>query len=113
MVAQAVPVLQQQDAVCVEAIEAIVCRLDALGSQALFWESGDQPQREIDFIRTHTGLTEYLSLGPTYGTKLWRELGVFLRPSTMLSERFQEQYKAEMQGEFASSPHWTDSLKRD
>lgn len=72
----------------------MISNLDALGAQVLFWESGDQPKREIELIRTHSSLTEYLSLGPTVATGKRRELGVFLRPSTTLSERVLGQYKA-------------------
>jgi hypothetical protein len=81
----------------------MIAKLDALAPQALFWESGDEPQREIDFIRTHSGLTEYLSLGPTFGTSLHREMGVFLRPSTPLCDNFQKRYQTELACEFASS----------
>ncbi len=90
----------------------MVSRLDGLDPQALFWESGgleDQPEREIDFIRERSGLTDYLSLGRTFGTKKRRELGVFLRPSTTLCGRFLERYKAESAGEFTFSHRVRDS----
>jgi len=60
-------------------------RVGQLTRHALFWESGDQPEREIDLICTHSGLSEYRSLGGTQGTGKIRELGVFLRPGTEIS----------------------------
>ena len=90
----------------------MISKLDALGLQALFWESGDQPRQEIEFVRNNSGLTEYLSLGATYGTSLRRELGVFLRPSTGLGERFLKQYEARLASEFDSSRQSGNSFKR-
>jgi len=76
-----------------EAAEMIE-RLDNLGAQVLFWESGDEPQQERDFIREHSCLTEFISLGPTYGTSLYRELGIFHRPAAELAEPLQAQQTA-------------------
>ena len=72
----------------------VAAKLDALTRHALIWESGPQPQQEIDFLRTRTGLTTYLSLGATRGTGKRRELGVFLRPSSPLARQFAEQHRA-------------------
>jgi SAM-dependent methyltransferase len=80
----------------------MVAKIDGLGPEALFWESGDQPEQEINFIRDNSGLTEYLPLGPTEATGKHRELGVFLRPSTALAELLLGQYKFELMSEFAS-----------
>jgi SAM-dependent methyltransferase len=68
-------------------------RVGQLTRHALFWESGDQPEREIDLIRTHSGLSEYRSLGATQGTGKIRELGVFLRPGTDISRALASRYR--------------------
>ena len=76
--------------------ETVLAQVGRLTRHAFFWESGDQPDKEIDLIRTHSGLTEYRSLGTTYGTGKTREFGVFLRPGTWLSKglaaRYAEQF---------------------
>ena len=76
--------------------ETVASQVGRLTRHALFWESGDQPREEINLIRTHSGLTEYRSLGVTYGTGKTREFGVFLRPDTWLSKvlaaRYEEQF---------------------
>ncbi len=65
---------------------ATLQKVDALTRHALLWESGPEPQREIDFIRSNSGLCDYCSLSRTQGTGKKRELGVFLRPGTDLSD---------------------------
>lgn len=87
----------------------MLSKLDELGAAILFWESGDQPQREIKYIRDHCGLTEYLTLGSTMATGKRRELGVFLKPSTPLSHHLRERYKTELLDEFNSSRRHTSS----
>lgn len=84
---------------------SMISKVDCLGAAALFWESGAQPQREIDLICAHSGLTEYLSLGPTRTPGKRRELGVFLRPATTIAKCLRESYKAELADDFASHPH--------
>jgi hypothetical protein len=73
--------------------EAVAAKVGALTRYALFWESGDEPNREIELLCSYSGLTEYYSLGPTQGTGKHRELGVFLRPGTrqarVLARRWQ------------------------
>lgn len=64
---------------------AALQKVDALTRHALLWESGPEPQREIEFIRSNSGLSDYCSLSRTRGTGKQRELGVFLRPGTDLS----------------------------
>jgi SAM-dependent methyltransferase len=61
-------------------------KIGTLTRSALFWESGDQPEKEKELIISYSGLSEFLSLGKTKGTGLNRELGVFLRPDTELSK---------------------------
>lgn len=65
---------------------ATLQKVDSLTRHALIWESGPEPQREIDFIRSNSGLSDYHSLGSTKGTGKKRDLGVFLRPNTDLSD---------------------------
>jgi SAM-dependent methyltransferase len=72
---------------------SIVAKVDSLTRSALFWESGDQPEKEKHLIISHSGLTQYHSLGTTKGTGLTRELGLFLRPNTDLSRILFNQYK--------------------
>jgi SAM-dependent methyltransferase len=73
--------------------EAVANRVGRLTRHAFFWESGDQPEKEIALIRTHAGLSEYRSLGVTHGTGKTREFGVFLRPGTWLSKALAARYE--------------------
>ena len=77
---------------------AALAKLDAMTRHALIWESGPEPQREIDFIRSNSGLSDYYSLGPTQGTGKKRELGVFLRPNTSLSDYLRNRHTANFAG---------------
>jgi len=72
---------------------AVVSKLDSMTKHALIWESGDDPGREKDIILSHSKLTRYVALGPTKGTGKHRELGVFLRPGSMIAERLTEHYR--------------------
>lgn len=72
----------------------IAKKVGSLAKSALFWESGDQPEKEKKLILSNSGLTKYLSLGTTKGTGLKRELGIFLRPDTALSRTLLARYKA-------------------
>jgi SAM-dependent methyltransferase len=65
---------------------AALQKVDALTRHALLWESGPDPECEIEFIRSNSGLSDYYSLGATHGTGKRRELGVFMRPNTDLSD---------------------------
>jgi SAM-dependent methyltransferase len=77
---------------------AVMKKLDALTRHALLWESGPDPGREIDFIRSNSGLTDYYSLGPTQGTGKKRELGVFLRPDSSLNDYLKKRHAAHFAG---------------
>jgi len=68
-------------------------RVGQLTKSALFWESGSNPEAEKELILTHSGLSKYLSLGPTKGTGLKRQLGIFLRPGTKLAKDLIARYK--------------------
>lgn len=73
-------------------------KIDRLTRHALIWESGPDPAAEISLIRSHSGLTEYCSLGRTKGTGKRREMGVFLRPGTQVSHFVRSQYESEFGG---------------
>lgn len=77
----------------------MIAKIDSMTRNLLLWESGDQPQQEIDFIRSHSGLTQYLFLGKTEGTGKNRELGVFLRPSSALSQTLINRHQTEFLSE--------------
>jgi len=71
---------------------AIVQKIDSLTRHALIWESGPDPDREIDLICSNSGLCHYYSLGSTKGTGKKRQLGVFLRPNTEISDYLRRRY---------------------
>lgn len=74
--------------------QEVAAKLDALAQHAMFWESGPQPRAEIEFVTGNTGLSRYLSLGPTQGTGKVRELGVFLRPGSAIADLLASQHRA-------------------
>ena len=75
-----------------------LAKLDAMTRHALIWESGPDPQLEIDFIRSNSGLSDYYSLGPTQGTGKKRQLGVFLRPDTSFSDYLKKRHASNFAG---------------
>jgi SAM-dependent methyltransferase len=81
-------------------------RIEQFGPSVLIWESGSDPALEIDLILKHSGLSAYLPLGQTRATGKDRELGVFVRPGTALSESLEARYKAELAAEFADTSAW-------
>jgi len=101
------PVSQQYDIVLLltvlyhalarDADEAIrmVEKIDKLTAAVLLWESGDDPDRELNLIRRHSGLTTYLPLGETSGTGKNRRLGAFVRPGVPLAESLIANWVAE------------------
>jgi SAM-dependent methyltransferase len=66
--------------------DEVMRKIDRLAKHVLIWESGDSPDIEKKIIISKSGLTQYRSLGFTSGTGKKRELGVFLRPGTTISE---------------------------
>jgi len=80
---------------------AALAKLDAMTRHALIWESGPDPQREIEFIRSNSGLSDYYSLGPTQGTGKKRQLGVFLRPDTSFSDYLKIRHAAHFAGRWS------------
>lgn len=57
--------------------ELIIQNLDKLITSFIIWESGDNPQMEIDYITQNSKFTYYKQIADTYGTDKIRELGVF------------------------------------
>lgn len=82
-----------------EAIQMIK-HIDRLDASVLVWESGSYARREIELIREHSGLTNYLPLGSTQATGKDRELGVFVRPGTPLAESLAARYRRDLAAEF-------------
>jgi SAM-dependent methyltransferase len=90
--------------------DAAIQKLDALVGSALFWESGDNPAAEKQLISS-SGLTRFLSLGTTSGTGLKREMGVFLRPGTRLSEQIEVRYLELLSSMGIPAPHASTDVK--
>ncbi|TCM15772.1 methyltransferase family protein [Novosphingobium sp. PhB165] len=59
----------------------IAKKIDSHVSHFVFWESGSDAAREIEFMKRHTGFSAYRRLRMTSGTGRVRELGVFARES--------------------------------
>ena len=73
----------------------MVEKIDKLTPAVLLWESGDNPDQEINLLRRHSALTTYLPLGETFGTGKSRRLGAFLRPGVPLTETLRANWVAE------------------
>lgn len=54
-----------------------------LTKSVLFWESGDQPEKEKELLLKYGGFDCYKTLGPTTGTGLDRELGFFCKDTEL------------------------------
>jgi SAM-dependent methyltransferase len=54
-------------------------RIQSSVTTVLFWESGDEPEKEKGFLLEGTHFNRYQKLKDTYGTGKPRELGVFTR----------------------------------
>lgn len=65
----------------------------SLSKSVLFWESGDQPEKEKELLLNFGGFDCYRTLGPTQGTGLDRELGFFCKSSTDLSGWLLKRYE--------------------
>ena len=58
----------------------LAAKLEQVVGKCLFWESGPEPEREIEFVSRRTGLTEFERLGTTSATGIGqRTFGVFTR----------------------------------
>jgi hypothetical protein len=73
----------------------MIRRIESITNSALFWESGDRPHNEINFIMTNSNFKIFLSLGKTHGTSKNRVLGVFLKPGAALNEILLIRHKTE------------------
>ncbi len=54
-------------------------KIDKLTKGILLWESGDEPEREKQWIFDHSSFNAYEKIGDTFGTQKLREMGVFYR----------------------------------
>ena len=64
-------------------------KLEELVGHALVWESGYEPQREIDVIRDNSGLAHYTKLGLTEGAVgTYKEIGVFTREPIESTQKY-------------------------
>lgn len=60
--------------------EELTAKIEALVGKFLFWESGPQPEREINLIKNNTNLKTFQELGTTSATGIEaRTFGVFIR----------------------------------
>lgn len=66
----------------------ILKNIDIVTQDLLIWESGDQPQKEIQYILENSSFTNYMKLSETIGTAKIRELGVFYRDHIPLTKPY-------------------------
>lgn len=66
----------------------ILGNIDAVTEDLLLWESGDQPEEEIQYILKHSTFEHYLKISETVGTSKIRELGVFYRDHVHLEKPY-------------------------
>ncbi len=57
----------------------ILRKIDKATGKLLLWESGDEPQKEIEFIMKESSFDGYEKIAETYGTGKIRELGAFYK----------------------------------
>lgn len=57
----------------------LIQAVDRMTTGFLIWESGDQPEKEKQFIFSHSGFSYYEKIRNTVGTGKIRELGVFYK----------------------------------
>lgn len=57
----------------------IIQNVDVVTENFLIWESGDYPEKEIQFIQKNSGFSKYIKICETYGTGKIREIGVFYK----------------------------------
>jgi hypothetical protein len=62
--------------------EEFLKKVDDVTDEMIIWESGDEPQKEIEYILNHTSFTVYEKITETYGTGKVRELGAFRKISS-------------------------------
>lgn len=54
-------------------------KIDKLTKDILLWESGNEPEREKQWIFDHSSFNAYEKISDTFGTQKLREMGVFYR----------------------------------
>ena len=62
--------------------------IDAVTDDILIWESGDQPEKEIQYIKDNSSFCNYLKLSETVGTGKIRELGIFYKKHIHLEKPY-------------------------
>jgi SAM-dependent methyltransferase len=60
-----------------EILQEFFRRIDKMITEMIIWESGDQPEREIELILKNTKFKKYKKLSFTSGTGKIREFGIF------------------------------------
>lgn len=66
-------------------------KVGSFTKSVLFWESGDQPEKEKDLLLNYGGFDSFRTLGLTSGTGIKRELGLFCK-NTELSQWLLSRY---------------------
>lgn len=59
--------------------EITINKVNNLTKSMLLWESGGEPEKEIQYILDHTDFVRYEKISETYGTGLVREMGAFYK----------------------------------
>ena len=62
----------------------ILHNVDLVTENFLLWESGDEPESEIQFILENSSFNKYIKISETIGTGKVRELGVFCKEHVQL-----------------------------
>lgn len=66
----------------------ILGNIDAVTEDLLIWESGDQPEDEIQYILKYSTFAHYCKISETIGTGKVRELGIFYRDHVHLKKPY-------------------------
>lgn len=59
--------------------EKIMKKVSYITRKMFIWESGENPQHEIEYVLKYTDFSKYDKIAETYGTGRTRELGVFYK----------------------------------
>lgn len=57
----------------------LIKKIDKLTKEVLIWESGNEPEREKEFILKNTAFYSYKKIASTFGSGKLREMGVFYK----------------------------------
>ncbi|MGO5027898.1 hypothetical protein [Candidatus Agathobaculum pullicola] len=66
----------------------ILKNIDTVTDDILIWESGDQPEKEIRYIKENSNFSHYLKISDTIGTGKVRELGIFYKNHIQLEKPY-------------------------